>query len=324
MKIYFFILLFLSYFTIVSLAEEVIPKWEETTPVDEVAPPIEETTSVPDPRYAPTRKSWELMRESFRGEEPLAFIEDPQTRDFLRVLTDRSDNPEEERKKWALAAYFAQNVHADIRACHGNLDLFLKKFYNNEPVSIDYAYRDIGAALGVQKSVSGWLILFHEELVLLRNILLGVVIVLVMFFLRRVPVAVFKFFRVLFNLPYSNAQKYFIGLTLVSVVMLLLALPDHWIDAGGYFVFLRIVCFASLIGLLLEKLPVWLKFPLLLLAILYNPVFQIHLRDRDVWRFFNVISIFFLLIPWCVVMKRLYVKSKNSLQNDSQTGLQNE
>ena len=132
-----------------TMKEEMAPPIEETTPVDEVAPPIEETTSVPDPRYAPTRKSWELMRESFRGEEPLAFIEDPQTRDFLRVLTDRSDNPEEERKKWALAAYFAQNVHADIRACHGNLDLFLKKFYNNEPVSIDYAYRDIGAALGV-------------------------------------------------------------------------------------------------------------------------------------------------------------------------------
>lgn len=139
----------------------------------------------------------------------------------------------------------------------------------------------------------------------------------------RFSFGIFKFLRLLFNLPYSNVQKYFIGLALVSVVSLLLALPDHWIDAGGYFVFLRIVCFASLIGLLLEKLPVWLKFPLLLLAILYNPVFQIHLRDRDVWRFFNVISIFFLLIPWCFVMKRLYVKSKNSLQNDSQTGVQN-
>lgn len=133
--------------------------------------------------------------------------------------------------------------------------------------------------------------------------------------------AISNFFSVLKNT--TNLQKYFIGLTLVSVAMLLLALPDRWIDAGGYFVFLRIVCFASLIGLLLEKLPVWLKFPILLLAILYNPVFQIHLRDRDVWRFFNVISIFFLLIPWCVVMKRLYIKSKNSLQNDSQTGLQN-
>ena len=139
-----------------TMKEEMAPPIEETTPVDEVAPPIEETTSVPDPRYAPTRKSWELMRESFRGEEPLAFIEDPQTRDFLRVLTDRSDNPEEERKKWALAAYFAQNVHADIRACHGNLDLFLKKFYNNEPVSIDHAYRDIGAALGVQQRDRAW------------------------------------------------------------------------------------------------------------------------------------------------------------------------
>ena len=139
-----------------TMKEEMAPPIEETTPVDEVAPPIEETTSVPDPRYAPTRKSWELMRESFRREEPLAFIEDPQTRDFLRVLTDRSDNPEEERKKWALAAYFAQNVHADIRACHGNLDLFLKKFYNNEPVSIDYAYRDIGAALGVQQRDRAW------------------------------------------------------------------------------------------------------------------------------------------------------------------------
>lgn len=134
-----------------------IPKIEECTPVEQrEIPKIEECTPLPDPRYAPTRKSWELMRESFRGEEPLAFIEDPQTRDFLRVLTDRSDNPEEERKKWALASYFSQNSHSAVAFCHGNLDLFLKKFYNNEPVSIDHAYRDIGAALGVQQRDRAW------------------------------------------------------------------------------------------------------------------------------------------------------------------------
>ena len=137
---------------------EEIPKWEDGVSVknSEEIPKWEDGVMIREAKYAPTRKSWELMRESFRGEEPLAFIEDPQTRDFLRVLTDRSDNPEEERKKWALASYFSQNIHADIRFCHGNLDLFLKKFYNNEPVSIDYAYRDIGAALGVQQRDRAW------------------------------------------------------------------------------------------------------------------------------------------------------------------------
>ena len=140
------------------MADTAVPVWGGNTPVknSEEIPKWEDGVMIREAKYAPTRKSWELMRESFRGEEPFAFIEDPQTRDFLRVLTDRSDNPEEERKKWALASYFSQNIHADIRFCHGNLDLFLKKFYNNEPVSIDYAYRDIGAALGVQQRDRAW------------------------------------------------------------------------------------------------------------------------------------------------------------------------
>ena len=60
------------------MADAAVPVWEETTPVDESAVPVwEETTPVVDNRFAPTRRNWELMRQSFRGDDPLAFIDDP-------------------------------------------------------------------------------------------------------------------------------------------------------------------------------------------------------------------------------------------------------
>ena len=139
------------------MADAAVPVWEETTPVDESAVPVwEETTPVVDNRFAPTRRNWELMRQSFRGDDPLAFIDDPQLRENMRFITGQTENPDEERKKWALASYFSQNIHADIRFCHGNLDSLIAKFNNNEPQSIDNAYRDIGAALGVQQRDRAW------------------------------------------------------------------------------------------------------------------------------------------------------------------------
>ena len=69
----------------------------------------------------------------------------------------------------------------------------------------------------------------------------------------------------------------------------------------GFFVFLRIVTCGALVGLLFEKLPIWAKFPLLLLAILYNPLVPIHLGSREVWAWINAGTIPALLAPWAAI-----------------------
>ena len=131
--------------------------------------------------------------------------------------------------------------------------------------------------------------------------------------------AISNFFSGLKNT--TNLQKYFLGLAIVSIIMLIFSLPNGWIDGNGYYVFLRIVTCASFIWLLCEKFSIWVKFPMLLLAILYNPVIQIYLGDKGLWIFFNIISIIIFFISWLIVIKRLHIKKQNDLQNDSQKGL---
>ncbi len=111
-------------------------------------------------------------------------------------------------------------------------------------------------------------------------------------------------------------QKYFFCFSLISLLLLILSLIARF--DYGFYVFLRIVVFCALAGLCLEKNPMWLKFSLLLLAILYNPIIQIHLQDRYVWAFFNVVTIPALLVPWIVLICR-----KSKQQTDFQKDLQN-
>ena len=108
----------------------------------------------------------------------------------------------------------------------------------------------------------------------------------------------------------SDCQKIFLGLAIVSILLMVLAFLKVVFDHGegfpnGYYVFLRIVTFGSLIGLMLEKFPTWAKFIFILLAILYNPVIQIHLGDSGIWALFNMVTIPVLIVPWIVIMKRL-------------------
>ena len=107
----------------------------------------------------------------------------------------------------------------------------------------------------------------------------------------------------------TDFQKIFFGLAGASVVLLLLAICNvlffrHGFPYGFY-VFMRIVTCGSLIGLMLEKFPTWVKFVLLLLAILYNPVVPIHIGDREIWAWFNAATIPVLVALWCVIFKRL-------------------
>lgn len=92
-------------------------------------------------------------------------------------------------------------------------------------------------------------------------------------------------------------------------MLLLLAIGNVLFDYRGfpigYYVFLRIVTFGALIGLMLEKFPTWFKFILLLFAILYNPVIVIHLGDAELWALFNLLTLPLLIVPWALILKRL-------------------
>ena len=106
----------------------------------------------------------------------------------------------------------------------------------------------------------------------------------------------------------TDRQKIFLGLAAVAAAMLALAICRALQSPRGfpygYYVFMRIVTCGALVGLLLEKFPVWIRFPLILLAILYNPIVLVHLGDQEVWACLNALTIPAFVVPWIVVFFR--------------------
>ena len=104
----------------------------------------------------------------------------------------------------------------------------------------------------------------------------------------------------------TDRQKISVGLAGAAVLLLAVAIVTTVTGTRipyGFFVFTRIVTCAALAGLLWEKLPIWAKFALLLLAILYNPVVPIHLGKREVWAWINAGTIPALVAPWAWIWK---------------------
>ena len=106
-------------------------------------------------------------------------------------------------------------------------------------------------------------------------------------------------------------------LHVISVILLLLiavimALANDNLPYG-YYTFLRIVTCGLFVWLaVLYKSPYW-RFILGAGAILYNPVFPIHLDSRDPWIFFNILSIV-VLVPAFI----LYIKTAKVNSNDAE------
>ena len=128
-----------------------IPTWDESSPIEGNAVPTwEESKPVETRMFSPTKNNWRALRNAFSG-DPLAFIDDPEIKADLNFATGRLENPELERKKWALAAYFAQMRKEDIQFCHGNIDTLISAWNNGEKMSVDAAYNDVAAAIGVRE-----------------------------------------------------------------------------------------------------------------------------------------------------------------------------
>ena len=86
------------------------------------------------------------------------------------------------------------------------------------------------------------------------------------------------------------------GAIIVSIVMLFLGIPSGW--PYGYYTFLRWVVtgsafFAIYITYNLKR-PIWI-IPLVLTALLFNPLAPVYL-DKSTWVFFDVVVGGFLLL----------------------------
>ena len=100
----------------------------------------------------------------------------------------------------------------------------------------------------------------------------------------------------------SSYEKLLLYFTAATIIMLLAGLGEWKI---GYYTFLRIITTISLAWFCFMDFPVFARFIFLLGAILYNPVFPIHLGDRDIWRVFNVITAAALLVGGIAVIRKL-------------------
>lgn len=98
--------------------------------------------------FRKSKNNWNNLRNSFiNSNDPLTFIDDPEIREKLTIHLDMMENPEMEKKKWALAAYMSFRYQQNLVYCHDNLGLFLNKYFGNDDVfeayvNIRNAYRD--------------------------------------------------------------------------------------------------------------------------------------------------------------------------------------
>ncbi len=129
--------------------DQSVPRFEDCTPIEAV-PKFEECTPIEDdyPKfYGPKREDWNKLRAAFRG-DPLAVV--PQNMRFeFEFATNRMENPDQERKKIALSAYFSRIQRERFDFVYGNLNSVLKTYYGytGKEISVEEAYNDIAGML---------------------------------------------------------------------------------------------------------------------------------------------------------------------------------
>lgn len=97
-----------------------------------------------------------------------------------------------------------------------------------------------------------------------------------------------------FERRFSALDKIALCVTIIAIITMVLALFDVY-DAGFYNFLRWFVCLSYVNGIVRE-LAVPIRVISVIGAVLYNPIAQIYLRDRDMWCVFNVISIIFLIV----------------------------
>lgn len=86
------------------------------------------------------------LRQSFLGSDPLAFETDPEQRKRLEETIALSANPEQSRKRAALAAYFSHGNRDETGFAYENIHSFIRMYHGKE-MSIDASFADIASML---------------------------------------------------------------------------------------------------------------------------------------------------------------------------------
>ena len=111
---------------------------------------------------------------------------------------------------------------------------------------------------------------------------------------------------------FSNFQKYSFCFSFVSIIMLsisLWAIGENKDLSKGFFIFQKILVFGSIVAMCFEDFYIWWKVLLILDAVLFNPLIQIHLEERDSWMIFDITTIVFLFVSWIVLFRKIKVKN---------------
>lgn len=144
----------------VNIAEQEMPVAAETPAVDkEVRQQQEDLKNWNNARRietVPARNNRQAVIDSFKGGSPLAFITNVEDRQWLEQHIDTFGyaNPDEEKKRLAVAAYCAQTFNTDANFVRFNFDECMEKFFG-EKMSVDRAYREIARMVNGGKLPKG-------------------------------------------------------------------------------------------------------------------------------------------------------------------------
>ncbi len=103
----------------------------------------------------------------------------------------------------------------------------------------------------------------------------------------------------------NNKLSHFVVIFLVETIILVVAMCDLRRSTGEwYYPLLRLIsCGVSVYSLVKFKTE-WVKWIFGGLAVLYNPIFPMHLGDKDAWAVVNALTIVYLWVAFCVENKK--------------------
>ena len=285
MKIFFFAILTTLF--VVSFGKEpnVLKPWEKFAKAKE------------SNFYAPRAFERERLYKAFAG-DPLAVLDD-NLRPEMEFYANREANPDEARKRVALAAYFSMMDKKKFSFALENLDTHLKRYYayTGRDVSVTEAYYDIARMLHPDE------FFFYEEygpLILCISVWISSLTafgLLLWFLIKRRKAIKNWIVKKMKNIPPFLLCSLILTELLLAVAVVTAFLPGGTKLDNGFYTFLRIaVCGTSawLAWINRTGRPV-LCFFLAAFAALFNPLIPIHFGDRDVWSIFDLAAIPLLL-----------------------------